>query len=152
MTDQPGDRASTAQLAHDLVMSIRAKAGYSRMLRGMARRVWEMRRSVEHSHQLYAVEYRRNQRLEAELADLREKWPLNGFDEPMNIRQFVANHRAWTERANAEVERLTADLQQLRQVATAARALLDAVESPDRAIYLNECSVLSRELDILDQP
>jgi hypothetical protein len=45
----------------------------SRMLRGMARRVWKMRHAVQTSHQLYAMEFNRRRRAERKLDEIQQR-------------------------------------------------------------------------------
>lgn len=53
----------------------------------------------------------------AEIARLRELWPLNGFGAETNVRQLVENHRAWTQAAHDRAARADLAWELLRGMA-----------------------------------
>jgi hypothetical protein len=53
--------------------------------------------------------------LRAEHDRLRSLWPKNGLDEDTDVKQLIANHRAWTKRANDEVSALRVQLEAARR-------------------------------------
>lgn len=54
------------------------------------------------------------ERVRAERDYLRSLWPTNGLGEDTNVRQLIANHRAWTQQAQAESARRGAAIERVR--------------------------------------
>ena len=50
-----------------------------------------------------------------EIARLRYLWPKNGLDQDVDIRQLMANHRSWTQQAEARADAAELEVARLRR-------------------------------------